>query len=75
MYTRSSLLFLLAVAPAFNPGCTCSEAPKMGPAFTAPSRENFERATLGPDWLATDPDAYRIEDGALVARRAYNHPL
>ena len=49
--------------------------PRWVPPSQAQPRENFERATLGPDWLATDPDAYRIEDGALVVRRAYNHPL
>jgi len=64
------------IAMVLLPGCTCSE--QKGPALpeiTAPFRESFDRAELGPDWLATDPAAYRIEHGELVARRAHNRPL
>ncbi len=39
------------------------------PAF----RDDFERAELGPDWLATSP-AWKLEGGKLCARGARNHP-
>ena len=40
------------------------------PLFT----DSFDRAELGPDWLATAP-VYRIEKGELVVKGARNHPL
>lgn len=67
-------LALLIVAAAANPGCTCTEVAQ-SQAITAPFRDDFNRQALGPDWRATDAEAYRIENGELVVRRAYNHPL
>jgi hypothetical protein len=57
--------------------CTCEKvsAPGRLPPITTPFSETFERADLGPDWRATDSNAYRIEAGALAVRQAYNHPL
>ncbi len=40
-----------------------------------PFADQFDRAELGPDWLATDPAAVRIEDHSLVLHRAHNHPV
>ncbi len=59
-------------------GCTCVEiAPPH--AITAPFRDDFDRAELGPGWRSTvevgNEGAYRIVDGELVASGAYNHPL
>lgn len=61
-------------ALAFAPGCTCERLPE-SLAITAPFGDSFDRATLGSDYLATAPEAYRIEDGALVVRESHNHPL
>jgi hypothetical protein len=40
-----------------------------------PFADRFDRTEQGPDWLATDPAAVRIEDHALVLHRAHNHPV
>ncbi len=40
-----------------------------------PYSDDFERAALGNDWLATDPTAVRIDKGALSIQRAHNHPV
>ena len=45
------------------------------PAITAVWTDDFERNEIGPDYLATAPDAYRVEGGVLRAEKAYNHPL
>ena len=37
--------------------------------------DDFERTSLGPDWLATNPDAVKIENGALVIEQAHNRPV
>lgn len=36
--------------------------------------DNFDRAEIGDNWLATGA-GYRIEKGELVVSKAYNHPL
>jgi len=41
--------------------------------MSAPFSDGFERSEFGPDWLDTG-GSYRIVDGKLVARNAYNHP-
>ncbi|MSP58874.1 MAG: hypothetical protein EXR72_00780 [Myxococcales bacterium] len=70
-----ALLALFALA-ALNPGCTCTEiAPEAKPAITAAWSDDFNRPSLGPDWLATDAEAYKIVNGELVVARGYNHPL
>ena len=40
-----------------------------------PFSDDFDRAQLGPDWLATDPAAVSLEQGAAVVQRAHNHPV
>jgi hypothetical protein len=68
-------LWLLLLVAA-NPGCKCVEVqPEGGPAISTPFRDDFNRASLGADWNATDPAAWRIVDGELVVRGAHNHPL
>jgi hypothetical protein len=62
-------------AAAITPACTCEEAQPTRPPITAPFADSFDRAELGPDWLATDPQAVRIVDGAIVVAQGYNHPL
>jgi Farnesoic acid 0-methyl transferase len=43
------------------------------PTITAPFRDDFERAELGPSWKATGPE-YHISGGKLSIANAYNHP-
>jgi hypothetical protein len=40
-----------------------------------PFSDSFARSQLGPDWLATDPAAVSLRDGALVVERSHNHPV
>jgi len=64
----------LRVTPAgaggFAPVAAAAPEPAAGP-FS----DDFERAQLGPDWLATDPAAVSIQRGALVVQNAHNHPV
>lgn len=45
-----------------------------GPVLSEPFRDDFDRADLGEDWLATSP-VWRIMDGRLCAQGAKNHPV
>ena len=71
----------LLVAPALWPGCKCVEvsdvpAETSAPAITTAFRDTFDRASLGSDWKDTSDDkAYRIENGELVVKSSFNHPL
>jgi hypothetical protein len=40
-----------------------------------PTSDDFERAALGRDWLATDPTAVRLDNGTLTVSGAHNHPV
>jgi hypothetical protein len=40
-----------------------------------PFSDSFDREDLGPNWLATDPAAVSIQQGALVVQNAHNHPV
>jgi len=42
--------------------------------LTKPFSDNFDRATLGPDWNATSP-VWRITAGRLCGDNAHNHPV
>lgn len=68
---RTAALVALCIAP----GCTCTEVAPSAPAITAAWSDDFDRATIGPDWRATDESAYTLENGELVVRKAHNHPL
>lgn len=62
-----------AAAPAYRP-------PPSAPAPTqAPSAseftDDFSRAELGPDYLATGPEAAKLVDGALVVELLHNRPV
>jgi Farnesoic acid 0-methyl transferase len=43
------------------------------PPINEPFLDNFQRAELGPTWNNTGAD-YRISDGRLTVKNAYNHP-
>ncbi len=60
-------------APA--PTMPAPPAPPTPVVAPGPFADNFQRAELGPDWLATDPSAVRIENGSLTLQRAHNHPV
>lgn len=44
------------------------------PKLAAPFRDDFERSSLGDDWLPTS-SRWRIEDGRLCVDNAQNHPV
>jgi Farnesoic acid 0-methyl transferase len=44
------------------------------PAITKPFLDDFQRVELGPSWNNTGAD-YRITDGRLTVKNAYNHPV
>ena len=60
----------IAAAPPLPP---IAEPPARLP--PGPFADNFERDSLGSDWLATEPSAAHIERGALTLQHAYNHPV
>jgi hypothetical protein len=58
----------LALVAGATGGCRAKD-----PTITAPFRDDFERAELGPSWKATAPE-YHIAGGKLSVANAYNHP-
>ena len=63
----------LRVTPATGDGfAPVAAAPE--PA-AGPFADDFQRTQLGPNWLATDPAAASIQQGALVLEKAHNHPV
>ena len=64
----------LRVTPASGGGFAPVAAAPPEPA-PGPFSDDFDRAQLGPDWLATDPAAVSIQQGAVVIQNAHNHPV
>ena len=64
----------LRVTPATGSGFAPVAAAPPEPA-AGPFADDFERAQLGPDWLATDPAVVSIQQGAVVVQNAHNHPV
>jgi hypothetical protein len=55
---------------------TATATPPPPPAEPAgPFADNFDRASLGAEWLVTDPSAAGIDHGALTLRNGHNHPV
>jgi hypothetical protein len=66
---RAAKAFIIAAsAISATSGCRAKD-----PKISAPFSDTFDRAELGPSWNATSPQ-YRIADGKLSVRNAYNHP-
>lgn len=63
------LLRLTTVALLFCMSCKIQKRPE-----GVATDDDFERADIGENWLATGA-GYRIEKGELVVSKAYNHPL
>jgi len=61
----------LRVTPASGSGFAPVAAAPPEPA-AGPFADDFERAQLGPDWLATDPAVVSIQQGAVVVQNAHN---
>jgi hypothetical protein len=60
----------LAMTIMLSAAACAIERQPAGQAFA----DDFSSPSLGPSWRPTG-DHYRIEDGALVVKKAYNHPL
>jgi hypothetical protein len=69
----SGVRTLSGVAGVLLMGGAVSACRAKDPPITAPFRDDFERAELGPGWNATGPE-YRIAGGKLAVAGAYNHP-
>lgn len=69
-YPPATLPWIALAAVLALGACRAKAPPVLSGVFT----ENFERVDLGPDWRDTG-GGYRIAEGKLVARNAYNHPL
>lgn len=67
MFSVLALTCVLAVSGALG-GCRVKDE-----ALTGLFTDVFDRAELGPAWRDTGGD-YRIVDGKLAAKNAYNHP-
>jgi hypothetical protein len=63
----------LRVTPATGGGfAPVAAAPE---AAGGPFADDFQRTQLGANWLATDPAAASIQQGAMVVEKAHNHPV
>lgn len=71
---RAILVSLAALASLASLLLTAACKDPPAPSITAPYRDDFERAAVGPDYVAT-ADVYRIVGGQLNVSNAYNHPL
>jgi hypothetical protein len=48
--------------------------PELDPPLERDFADRFDRAALGPDWVATSP-GWRLEGGRVCVQNAHNHPL
>jgi hypothetical protein len=64
---------MAALAAVLVPPACVRPVPQQ-PAITSRFSDNFDRATLGSDWLATN-EAWSIQDGHVHVANARNHPL
>jgi hypothetical protein len=64
----------LRVSPGSGGAFAAAPPPPPEPA-AGPFADDFDRAQLGPDWLATDPAAVTLAGSALVVQNAHNHPV
>jgi hypothetical protein len=63
------LLVLAPLALMLASGCIPKD-----PTIDRPFSDTFDRQGLGPDWLDTG-GSYRIEEGAVKVKGAFNHPV
>ena len=63
-----------STAPDANRDVSPKPAAPDDPPLNGPFADAFERARLGPDWLAT-ADTWRLQDGRLCVENAHNHPV
>ena len=64
------LAVLTALTVLATSACKVADPPPITEAWT----DDFERSTLGKNYYKTG-GGYDIEDGALITRGSYNHPL
>lgn len=72
MTARGALLLLAGLGLS---AAGCHKAPAADPPLKLPFSDSFDRPELGSMWRATNPDAFRIMNGALSAHGAHNQPL
>jgi len=68
MRWRVGLGFVLFLGAWGGVACRAKDPP-----INEPFLDSFQRAELGPTWNNTGGD-YRINDGTLTVKNAYNHP-
>jgi hypothetical protein len=54
---------------------TFERVPTPAPGVPAPSASGPASGDVGPDWIATAPNTWRIEGGRLCGERAHNHGI
>jgi hypothetical protein len=59
---------------ALPPQNAVATAPLLSPAG-ALFQDKFDRAELGADWKATDPQAVTLDHGSLLIQNGHNHPV
>ncbi|HEX4456742.1 MAG TPA: hypothetical protein VIA18_02160, partial [Polyangia bacterium] len=64
---------VLASIVCIGLGLGACKVEKLQPA--GPAYDNFDRADIGPAWVAPGGGKWRIVDGAMTIDHGYNHPL
>jgi hypothetical protein len=74
LYYRN--LRILPLASSTDPGPPAFASPSPAPkAPPGPFADSFDRASLGPDWLPTNPAAVQLDRGSLTLQGAHNRPV